>query len=240
VVVRRAEEFVPPDGLDDADVVALILNYVTAFQMIDRVAKPQRGQLALVTGANGGVGTALLELLRLRGIQTIGAASPSEHDLIRSYGATPIPARGTSVDVSVRKIVPEGVDVAFDIVGGNGTAECIRATKRGGIVVGYGFVGTMRNGKQSMGLVLLTLWSALVGARLAGRRGAFYGITARYRRDPRPFREDLLKLFDLLERGQIKPKIAARLPLLEARRGNEMLEAGGLKGKIVLLAPELL
>ena len=105
---------------------------------------------------------------------------------------------------------------------------------------GYGFMGTMKDGKQSIGLVVLTLWSALVGSRLAGRRGAFYGITRLYRQDPRPFREDLLKLFDLLGRGQIKPKIAARLPLLEARRGNEMLEAGGLKGKIVLLAPELL
>jgi len=241
VVVRRAEEFVPvPDGLDDADVVALILNYVTAFQMIERVAKPRSGQVALVTGANGGVGTALLELLRLRGVQTIGAASPSEHDLVRSYGGTPIPARGAPVDVSVRNVVPEGVDVAFDVIGGRGTAESIRATKRGGTVVGYGFVGTMKNGKQSTGLVILTLLSALVGARLAGRRGAFYGVTALYRKDPKPFREDLAKLFDLLARGQIKPKIAARLPLLEARHANEMLEAGGLKGKIVLLAPELL
>ncbi len=238
VMVRRAEEFVPvPDGLDDADVVALILNYATAFQMIERVAKARSGQLALVTGANGGVGTALLELLRLRGVESIGAASPSEHDLIRSYGATPIPARGTPVAVSVHNIVPEGVDIAFDVVGGRGTNQCIRATKRGGLIVGYGFMGIMKNGKQSTSLFLLTLWSALVGARLAGRRGAFYGITALYRKDPRPFREDLLKLFSLLERGQIKPKIAARLPLLEARRGNEMLEAGGLKGKIVLLAP---
>jgi NADPH:quinone reductase-like Zn-dependent oxidoreductase len=241
VVVRRAEEFVPvPDGLDDAEVVALILNYITAFQMIERVAKPRSGQLALVTGANGGVGTALLELLRLRGVSVIGAASPSEHELIRSYGATPIPARGTPVDMSVRSVAPEGVDIAFDVVGGRGTMECIRATKRGGIIVGYGFVGTMKNGKQSTSLVLLTLWSALVGTHLAGRRGAFYGVTALYRKDPQPFHEDLSKLFDLLERGQIKPKIAARLPLLEARRGNEMLEAGGLKGKIVLLAPELL
>jgi NADPH2:quinone reductase len=237
VVVRRAEEFIPvPDGLDDADVVALILNYTTAFQMIERVAKPHSGEIALVTGANGGVGTALLELLHLRGVRVIGAASPARHDLVRSYGATPVPSRGTPVDVSVRGIAPEGVDVAFDVVGGHGLAECIRATRRGGMVVGYGLVGTMQNGKQSTGLVLLTLWSALVGARLAGRRGTFYGITAQYRRDPRSFREDLPRLFDLLARRLIKPRIAARLPLLEARRGNEMLEAGGLEGKIVLLA----
>jgi NADPH:quinone reductase len=239
VLVRRAAEFVPvPDGLDDGDVVALILNYVTVFQMIERVAKPQGGQLALVTGANGGVGTALLELLRVRGVKTIGAASPSKYDLVRSYGATPIPARGAPIDVSVHSVAPDGVDVAFDVVGGHGIAECIRATKRGGMVVGYGFMGTFRNGKQQTTLTLLTLWSALVGARLAGRRGAFYGITALHRKDPRPFDEDLAKLFELLAAGQIKPRIAARLPLLEARRGNELLEAGGLEGKIVLLASE--
>ncbi|HEX9118132.1 MAG TPA: zinc-binding dehydrogenase, partial [Anaerolineae bacterium] len=193
---------------------------------------------ALVTGANGGVGTALLELLRLRGVQTIGAASPSKYDLIRSYGAVAIPGRGTPVDVSVHNFAPQGVDAAFDVVGGRGTAECIRATKRGGIVVGYGFMGTYQNGKQKQSLVLLTFWSTLVGARLAGRRGAFYGVTALHRRDPRPFVEDLGKLFDLLAARQIKPRIAARLPLLEARRANELLEAGGLDGKIVLLAPE--
>jgi len=240
VAVRRAEEFVPvPDGLDDADVVALILNYVTAFQMIERLAKPRSGQVALVTGANGGVGTALLELLRLRGVKTIGAASPIRHDLIRSYGGMPIPSRGVPIDVSVHSIAPEGVDIAFDVIGGHGTAECIRATRRGGMIVGYGFMGTMKNGKQQTGLVFLTLWSALVGSRLAGRRGAFYGITALHRRNPQPFLEDLQRLFDLLARGQIKPRIAARLPLLEARRANEMLEAGGLEGKIVLLASEL-
>lgn len=236
VVVRRASEFVPvPNGLDDADVVALLLNYASAFQMIERVAKPERGQLALVTGANGGVGSALLELLRVRGIRALGAASPAKYDLISSYGATPIPSRGGPIDVAVHAIAPQGVDAAFDVVGAHGTLECIRATRRGGTVVGYGFMGTMRNGKQRTDLVLLTLFLALIGTRLAGRRGAFYGITALHRRDPRPFEEDLQKLFGLLAAGQIRPRIAARLPLLEARRGNEMLEAGGLEGKIVLI-----
>ncbi len=54
-------------------------------------------------------------------------------------------------------------------------------------------MGTMRNARQRTDLVILTLFLALIGARLAGRRGAFYGITALYRRDPRPFEEDLRK-----------------------------------------------
>ncbi len=77
-----------------------------------------------------------------------------------------------------------------------------------------------------------------LGAPLAGRRGTFYGITLLYRRDPRPFHEDLPKLFDLLAHGAIRPAIAARLPLLAARRAAELLEAGGVEGKIVHLASQ--
>src|SRR6185436_19199559 len=65
ILYRGADELVPvPAGLDDAEVVALILNYATAYQMIHRVAKQRAGETALVTGANGGVGVAALELLR--------------------------------------------------------------------------------------------------------------------------------------------------------------------------------
>ena len=237
IVVRRAEELVPvPDGLDDGEVAALVLNYVTAYQMIERVARPDAGQLALVTGASGGVGTALLELLRLRGVRVIGAADPARHELVRSYGATPIASRGAPIDVRVRELAPQGVDVAFDGVGGRTTSECVRATRRGGRVVGYGFVGTMRGGRMRTSLFLRGLASLLLGSRLAGRRGSVYGITLLYRRDPAPFREDLPRLLELLGQRRIAPRIAARLPLLEARRANELLEAGGVEGKLVLLA----
>jgi NADPH:quinone reductase-like Zn-dependent oxidoreductase len=78
--------------------------------------------------------------------------------------------------------------------------------------------------------------SVFVGARLLGRRGTFYGITYSYRRDPEPFRRDLAHLFSLLEKRAIAPRIAVRLPLLAAREASEMLERGGVEGKIVHLA----
>ncbi len=59
-------------------------------------------------------------------------------------------------------------------------------------------------------------------------------------RDKKPFMEDLPLLFSLLEEGKIKPIIAAQLPLLEARKANELLESGQISGNIVLLTPELL
>jgi NADPH:quinone reductase len=231
-LVRAATEFVPvPAGLDDAEVVALILNYVTAYQAIHRIAKLAPGATALVTGANGGVGTALLELLRVHGVRAIGSASRKSFDYVQKLGGEPIESRTRSLDELVRQIVPEGVDAAFDGLGGAGTVECVRATRKGGIVVGYGFMAARTTLSSFSGFA-----SLFVGAPLRGRRGAFYGITQIYRKDKEPFREDLAKLFALLKDGSIKPRIAARLPLLAGRRAQEMLEAGGVTGKIVLIA----
>jgi NADPH2:quinone reductase len=231
-LVRSADDFVPvPDGLDDAEVIALILNYVTAYQAIHRVAEMRSGQTALVTGANGGVGTALLELLRLHGVRALGSASPKHFDHVRALGGEPIESRTAPLDDRVHAVLPGGVDAAFDGLGGSATRECIRATRRGGIVVGYGFMAAPTTLASVPGF-----FSIFVGSRFAGRRAAFYGITKLYRKDKRPFQEDMQKLFGLLAARKIEPKIAARLPLLAGKDAERMLEAGGVTGKIVLLA----
>jgi len=227
---READDFVRvPDGLDDGEVVALILNYVTAYQMIHRKAEMRAGQTALVTGASGGVGTALLELLRVHGVRAIGAASRSHFDFVRGLGAEPIESRALPLDAALHQVVPEGVDAVFDGLGGRETAACVRAARRGGIVVGYGFMASRGGLDTARSFARL-----FAGSRLAGRRGTFYGITAMYRKDKRPFKEDLPKLFDLLGARKIQPRIAATLPLLAGREAERMLEAGGVRGKIVL------
>jgi NADPH:quinone reductase len=228
---RDAANFVAvPEGLDDAEVIALILNYVTAYQMIHRTAAMQPGQVALVTGANGGVGTALLELLRVHKVRAIGMAAKKHFDLVKSLGGEPIESRTKPLDTAVREVLPDGADVVFDGLGGPLTRECIRAARKGGLVVGYGFMTAPGTIAMLRGIATL-----LLGARFAGRRGAFYGITALYRRDKRPLKEDLPKLFELLASREIQPRIAAKLPLLAGREAERLLEAGGLAGKIVLL-----
>ena len=123
LLVREAEHFLPiPDGVSDRDAAAVILNYVTAWQMIHRVARVQPGRTALVTGAAGGVGTASLQLLRLAGVKTYGAASAPKHELLRSLGAIPIDYRAGSIDRLTRAMEPAGVDYAFDAVGGANTS----------------------------------------------------------------------------------------------------------------------
>jgi NADPH2:quinone reductase len=228
---RGADDFVPvPKGLDEAEVIALILNYVTAYQMIHRVAVIQGGQTALVTGANGGVGTALLELLSGHGVRAFGLTSRKHFDLIESLAGAPIESRTKPIQTAVHELLPEGVDVVFDGLGGSLTRECIRALRTGGLVVGYGFMAAHGTAETLRGVLTL-----LLGARLAGRRGIFYGITALYRKNKRPFKDDLPKLFELLAARRIQPRIAARLPLLAGREAERLLEAGGINGKIVLL-----
>src|SRR5262249_26157500 len=69
-------ELVPvPSGLDPAEAVSLILNYVTAYQMLHRSAKVRPGQRVLIHGAAGGVGSALLQLGRLAGLKMYGTCS---------------------------------------------------------------------------------------------------------------------------------------------------------------------
>jgi NADPH:quinone reductase len=230
MLVREAEHFLPiPDGVSDAEAAAVVLNYVTAWQMIHRVAKVRAGQTALVTGAAGGVGTAALQLLRLAGVKTLGAASAKKHDIVRRLGATPIDYRTGRLDRLVRELEPNGVDFVFDAVGGPNTRPCIGATRRGGLVVGYGFMAV-----ASMLPSLLMFANLYAGARLRGRRGAFYGITLLYRKDPKPLREDLPKIFALIADKKIDPLVGITFPLLDARKAIELLATGSVEGKIVL------
>jgi len=230
LLVREAGHFLPiPGGVSDRDAAAVILNYVTAWQMIHRVAKVLSGQTALVTGAAGGVGTAALQLLRLAGAKTYGAASASKHGVLRSLGATPIDYRAAPVDRLMRALEPKGVDCVFDAVGGANIGPCIGALRRGGILVAFGFMGA--SGRLSQAAMFANIF---VGARLRGRRGKFYGITMLYRKDPKPLREDLPKIFALLADKKIDPLVSRTFPLLEARQALELLAAGSVEGKIVL------
>jgi len=234
LLVREAEHFLPvPAGVSDRDAAAVILNYVTAWQMIHRVAKVRSGQTALVTGAAGGVGTAALQLLRLAGVKTYGAASARKHPILRSLDATPIDYRAGPLDRLTRALEPEGVDYVFDAVGGANIGPCIGSLRRGGTVVGFGFMGA-----AGMLSTLATFGNLLIGARLRGRRGSFYGITALYRKNPAPFREDLPKIFALLAEKKIDPLVTRTFPLLEAREALELLVSGSVEGKIVLTNAE--
>src|SRR5262249_12870148 len=84
-------ELVPvPSALDAAEAVSLVLNYVTAYQMLHRSAKVRPGQRVLIHGAAGGVGSALLQLGRLAGLEMYGTCSSRGAPAVAGLGGLPI------------------------------------------------------------------------------------------------------------------------------------------------------
>src|SRR5262249_59452464 len=84
-------ELVPvPPGLDAAEVVCLVLNYITAYQMLHRSAKVRPGQRALIHGAAGGVGTSLLQLGHLAGLEMYGTCSSRGASAVSDLGGVSI------------------------------------------------------------------------------------------------------------------------------------------------------
>ena len=229
------EHFVQvPETLDPADVVTVVLNYVSAYQMLHRVAKVKAGDKVLINGASGGMGTALQELGKLAGLKMYGTASKSKHEILTAFGATPIDYHSQDFVEVMGQAEPNGLDFVFEGIGGKDTDRAMSVVRKGGKVVGYA-------APVGLSSILQDAFKWMMSSLIPNeRKYEFYGITALYLRNKRPFMEDLPKLFQMLEAGMIKPVIAAKLPLLEARKANELLESGKVVSNLVLLAPELM
>jgi NADPH:quinone reductase-like Zn-dependent oxidoreductase len=238
-------ELVPvPPGLDAAEAVSLVLNYVTAYQMLHRTARVRAGQRVLIHGAAGGVGSALLQLGRLAGLEMYGTCSSGSAEAVSELGGVPIDYRQLDFVSEIRNLTGDGVDAVFDGIGGSHIWRSRGALHRGGKVVAYGLTGSLHGGRLSSGrrgrrqrlrgVRIFALYIA-GGWLLPGRKRVLpYSIQWLKRWRPAWFREDLVTLFELLRQRKIEPLIAQRLPLTEARRAHELLGKGGLTGKIVL------
>jgi NADPH2:quinone reductase len=159
----------------------------------------------------------------------------------------------------VRELPGNGVDVALDGLGGAVSLRSFRALRPGGRLVVFGHYSTTVHGRKSwrgwIGWCAATatvgLWGLLAPRRRVlayriqklrdrhqalpmgvGPRALPVGGGPRY---PDWFREDFLALLELLRADKIRPVVAERLPLTEARRAHEMLERSAATGKLVLV-----
>jgi NADPH:quinone reductase-like Zn-dependent oxidoreductase len=233
-IYLAADQLVPtPDTLDPAEAATLILNYIVAYQTLHRSAKVEAGDKALIIGASGGVGTAILDLGKLASLRMYGLASPSKHHILTEYGATPIDYHTQDFVEVMREAEPEGLDAVFDGMLYGYLDRGFSLLRRGGTWVQYG------NPLSFSGLLRLLSKLVLFNLRPDGRSLKLYGTTtSKFGRGK--YLEDWAALFKLLEEGQIRPIITAKFPILEAAKANELLESGQVIGNIVLLAPELL
>lgn len=226
-----------PVGVDPAEAVVLVLNYVAAHQMLHRVARVAADQRILVHGAAGGMGTAFLELGRLAGLEIYGTASRAKHALLARFGATPIDYRTEDFVQSIAGLTGGvGVDAVFDPMGSAHLKLSVRAVRKRGTVVAYGFYEAANRGRNVVIDVLkqyvrLALW-AIPPQRI---RVAFYDIRTAKKAHPDWFRQDLASLLELLAAGRLKPVIVGRLPLDEVVRAHQQIEQAQVQGKLVLI-----
>jgi NADPH2:quinone reductase len=224
-----------PAGLDAAEAATLILSWTTAYQLLHRAARVQRGQRLLVHGAAGAVGQALLSLGRLAVLQLWGTARGEHAALIRELGATPIDYQREDFT----RVLPGGFDVVFDGIGEDGYRCSSAALKRGGLLCAYVYSAGVQAKRRMLTMLMwiarLYLWRWLPG----GKRARFYSINVMRAQHPAWFREDLERLFGLLETRAVRPRVAERISFDEVAEAHRRLEAGGLEGKLVL-CPDLL
>lgn len=222
-----------PSGLDPAETVSLVMNYVVAHQMLHRAARVKTGERILIHSAAGGVGTALLQLGKLAGLEMYGTASSRKHELIASLGGIPIDYTTEDFIERIFALTGSGVDAIFDPIGGAHIWQSYRALRKGGRLVVFGAHTVIEDGmfKLVFGAILSSFLNLLPDQKTLLN----YNLTRpRYSR-PEWRRDDLSKLFDLLAQKKIEPVIAERMPLEEAARAHELLGKGSVTGKIVLV-----
>ncbi|MFD4131541.1 medium chain dehydrogenase/reductase family protein [Streptomyces goshikiensis] len=240
IALDAADVVAVPAGISAVDAETAVVNGITAWQMLHRKARVRAGQTVLVHGANGGVGSVLVQLALAAGAQVIGTASPRHHDALRALGVTPVDYRSGDVPARVRALAPGGVDAVFDHVGGEGIVGSWRLLARGGTLVSYGSAATRDDEGSGASPVLkllgrVWLWNWLPN----GRSAYFFNIWAgrAYAKDRfrARLRADLTQVFAALRSGEITAKVAAEIPLARVSEAMRLAESGTVAGKVVLV-----
>ena len=218
-----------PEGADLKQAVALILDWVTAYQMLHHKARVKTGQRIFVHGLSGSVGQAFLILGRVAGAEVFGTASPTKHDELRKMGATPF-------DYSNKNWIGEmqlmgGVDAVFDPLGFESFDESYSILRRGGIMVAYGNnLQSMRKGKSRAILPVILKLFARNLLFWTGKRTTFYGVM----RTSKHYAPDLERLFQWLKAGKIQVPLKATFRLEEVQLAHREYANSKGMGTIIM------
>ena len=240
VVVEARDSVVVPDGVTPEDAETVVVNGVTAWQMLHRCAHVQPGQTILVFGANGGVGGILIQLAQHHGVRVIGAASRRHHDALRAAGVIPVDYADPSLRARVLEVAPAGVDAVFDNIGGAMTRTAWKLLAPCGTLVSYAIIAAVSGTGSLITPFFAAIGQALLRSALPnGKRATFYDLWSGHTTRPTRFRqrleEDLGQVFELLLDGTITANVAARFPLRDAVAALELAESRTLNGKVVLV-----
>jgi NADPH:quinone reductase-like Zn-dependent oxidoreductase len=227
-----------PPTLDSPTAASLVLNGLTAIQMLTRSVALQSTQSILVWGAAGGVGSILLDLALHFGVTAYGVASGARTEFVAHKGAVPIDRSEGDVAETLRRHAPSGVDAVFDGVGGPNIAVSQRCLNEGGVVVMFGVQGGLVGGRRK--------WVHLIHSVLASPRFTAFGVMKSNRglkgymveplarQFPDRYRSDLTAVFELAVSGAIAPQVDEILPMSKVAEAHQRMNEGTHQGNIIL------
>lgn len=212
VKVPAGEVFALRSDWSDAELASLPCAYGTAENLLER-AGVGAGMRVLVPGASGGVGSAVVQLARRRGAEVIAITTADKRGMLAGLGA----ARVLTRDENPATVLgPKSVDAVVDIVGGPGFGGMLGLLRRGGCYVTSGAIAgpvveldLRQLYLNDLRLIGCTAWAPEVFANLIGH----------------------------VERGEIRPLVAATFPLEEIVAAQRLFEEKRHLGKIVLIPP---
>jgi NADPH:quinone reductase-like Zn-dependent oxidoreductase len=193
-----------PPDLSFAEAAAVPLAALTAHQGLESLGL-RGGETLFVAGGAGGVGHFVVQLARARGARVIATASARNQDFLRELGAEPVDYSTEDVRARVRELAGDrGVDAAFDIFGGDAQEGALDLLRPGGRIVSIIAPPQPRDHVESHYVFV------------------------------RPSGYDLAEMSDLIAAGRVRPHVEEVFPLERAADAMERLEAGHVRGKLVL------
>ncbi len=230
-----------PVGMPFEDAAALTVNYLAAHHFLFAMGNLQAGDHVLVHGAAGGVGVAVAQLAKARGLTVFGVAGPSKQEFLRTLGVhRPIDYSKEDVGEVVRREAPGGVEMVIDALGGQSFRRSYELLAPTGRLVVAGFSSPLtRKGRPSLATALAALLAmpkfrpmrlitenrAVIGVHL-GRLGDKFGVL-------RPQFAEILRLY---AEGKVRPVIGKTFPLPEASAAHWLLHRRENTGKVLLRA----
>lgn len=204
IVVRESEVVFKPKSIDHIHAAAIPLAALTAWQALFGAAQLKPRQSVLIHAAAGGVGSFAVQLAKWKGAHVIGTASGRNQDFVRNLGAD----EAVNYEKTRFEDVVRGVDVVLDTMGGDVQKRSWKVLKKSGILVS---IISEPSGEEASAHEVR---QAFVFAQ--------------------PHVGQLTEIAMLVDSGKLKPIVETVLPLSQARRAHELIQAGHTRGKIVL------
>ena len=223
-----------PNDIDSSEAVALVLNYISAYQMLSKHTHQNSNKKILIHSAAGGVGTAATQIALLLGYKVYGTCSTTKVKIVEKCGGIPIDYTKNDFVKTLKELEPEGFDLILDPIGGDHWLKSIEVLKRKGLLIGYGFfsmfqkdkiIGSvMDSGKLILSLSVKSLWPWAKKFKLYSIRPDHY----------KEIQSSLKEVLNMYIDGKIKPVIYRIYPLDEVSKAHYDLVNSLSYGKIVL------